>query len=122
VCFTLSCRLGRNESHAEASWEIALTDTLNIVPFENESIKLMRRGVRLKYKPASKVLSLTVCYWCFIGRTNFSAHLEARGVVRLVNKDEVNIYPLHRDVLQDFFEILLNVNGSGFILSIILFE
>jgi hypothetical protein len=101
VRFTVSCRLGRNTSYAEASREIAPTDTLNIVPFENESIELVRRGVQFKYKTASKVLTLTVRYRRVIGRSNFHAHLEARGMVRITNEDEVNIYPLHHDVLVD---------------------
>jgi hypothetical protein len=71
------------------------------VPFENESIELVRRGVQFKYKTVSKVLTLTVRYRRVIGRSNFHAHLEARGMVRITNEDEVNIYPLHHDVLVD---------------------
>jgi len=95
VRFTVSCRLGKNVPYAEALRDIDPSDILNIVPFEDESTELVRRGVHFKYRPASKQLTLTVCYRRVIGRTNFNIHLEAEGMVRLMNKDEVNIDPLH---------------------------
>jgi hypothetical protein len=105
VRFTVSCRLKRNEPYAEASRTIDASDTLNIVPFENTSRELVRRGVFFKYKPASKVLSIIVRYRRLIGAINFSQHLEARGMAPYARNDDdasdVIDYPFHYNVLVD---------------------
>jgi hypothetical protein len=55
VHFTVSCQLKKNRA-------IDTSDTLNVVPFENSSHELVCRGVAFRYKPGSRLLSMTVRY------------------------------------------------------------
>ena len=101
VRFTVSCRLPRGESYAEESRQISASSTLNVIPFENSSTELVRRGIHFRYKPVSRILSLTVRYRRLNGHQNFYPHLEARGMVHLPAEDGPDIYPFYRDVLVD---------------------
>ncbi len=62
VHFTVSCQLKKNDSYVEALRAIDTSDTLNVVPFENSSHELVCRGVAFRYKPGSRLLSMTVRY------------------------------------------------------------
>ncbi len=74
---------------------------MNIVPFEDTCRELVQRGVNFKYKPSSKILSVTVQYRRVIGHQNFAPHLEARGMIAAQDEGEYDNYPLHRDILVD---------------------
>jgi hypothetical protein len=72
VRFTVSCRLPRSQTSTEVSKQIDPSDTLNVIPFEDDSCEVVRRGVYFNYRPQSKLLSITVRYRCAIGRQNFT--------------------------------------------------
>ena len=83
------------------SREINQSDTLNVIPFEDTCCELVRRGVYFKYKPRSKILSITVRYRRLVGSQNFQPHLEARGMVHLPDDEEEETFPFHQDTLVD---------------------
>ena len=104
VCFTVSCRMKKNDSYVEASRVIDPSDTLNVVPFENSSRELVRRGVAFRYKPGSRMLSMTVRYRRLVGEINYMDHLRARRMEiqpTIADDDEMDIYPFHHDVVVD---------------------
>ena len=101
VRFTVSCRLPRGQTYAEALQQIDPSRTLNVIPFEDNCREVVRRGIHFRYKPASKVLSVTVRYRRMIGAQNFLPHFQVRGMVHVHDEDGRDIYPFHRDVLVD---------------------
>jgi hypothetical protein len=101
VRFAVSCRLPRTEQKIEVSREMDTNDTLNIIPFEDNHTELVGRGLYIKFKPRTKVLSITLRYRRLVGEAQFSTHLEARGMVHVNDDEEGEIYPFHRDTVVD---------------------
>jgi hypothetical protein len=62
VGFTVSCRLPRRETSIKGLQQISPSATLNIISFEDNCRAVVRRGVYYKYRPQSKLLTITVCY------------------------------------------------------------
>lgn len=101
VRFAVSCRLPRTEQKIEVSREMDTNDTLNIIPFEDNHTELVGRGLYIKFKPRTKVLSITLRYRRLVGEAQFLTHLEARGMVHVNDEEEGEIYPFYRDTVVD---------------------
>ena len=95
----MSCSLRRRglDAREVVYKQMNYTDTVNVIPFENENntIKSTRRGMELKYLSSEMELTVTVKYRKLHGRENLEDHFRDRNVVPNNNVLMDDSYPLH---------------------------
>jgi hypothetical protein len=95
----MSCSLRRRglDAREVVYNQMNYTDTVNVIPFENENntIESTRRGMELKYLSSEMELTVTVKYRKLHGRENLEDHFRDRNVVPNNNVLMDDSYPLH---------------------------
>jgi hypothetical protein len=94
----LTCSLGRL-GRSKKSRPVEATDTLNIIPFDEEGHgeELIRKGLVLKYLPCLCVLTVIVRFRRVNEQQNLLPHLQQRGMIHsfiVNNPNDADKWPL----------------------------
>jgi len=93
----LPCPMGRSNGRVSSGHVICKTDTINVVPFEQEEQELIRRGIVLRYIPKQSHLSVTIRFRRVTGEARILPYLQSRGAIYEEEEEAAAVWPLHSD-------------------------
>ena len=114
----LPCPMGKSNGRVSSGRVICKTDTINVVPFEQEEQEIVRRGIVLKYTPSLGQLTVTIRFRRVTGEQRILPYLQSRGAIYVEEEETEDVWPLHSDTsFRNSFIFQLNLRqeiASGF--------
>ena len=93
----LPCPMGKSNGRVSSGRVICKTDTINVVPFEQEEQEIVRRGIVLKYTPSLGQLTVTIRFRRVTGEQRILPYLQSRGAIYVEEEETEDVWPLHSD-------------------------
>jgi hypothetical protein len=93
------CRIGKKSSRrVSSSRQILKTDTINIVPFEEHSQEMVKRGIVLRYTPELNHLKIIIRFRRVSGEERILPFLRTRGAINMEEEEDEedgDVWPMH---------------------------
>ena len=95
--FFLPYPMGKSNGRVSSDHAICKTDTINVVPFEQEEQELVWQGIVLNYIPSCTHLTVTIRFRRVTGEARILPYLQSRETI--YEEEAEDVWPLHSETL-----------------------